>query len=238
RRHMASTQLQVRVEKTRQGARVAVGMAWEVHGEYITVGRAADNDIQISDPSVSSNHLELTRLARGFEVVNRSQRGTTAVGGEKLAPDERKRVDEDEIWIQVGRVLLSIRQDPETIPVAEIIPVPERVAEGPIIRLRHLGNRVEVFVHDEPVSLYPMAARLLARLAQDPGHIVSFGDLGEAADPEYFERAGGANISQLVSYIRDMVEQQIDAGHLDPDELAQWVFADESNPALADVDPD
>jgi hypothetical protein len=69
------------------------------------VGRHADNDLQIDDPSVSGHHCELTPDARGLRVVDLDSTNGTFVDGEPvreavLQPGQRLQLGSVELWFE------------------------------------------------------------------------------------------------------------------------------------------
>ena len=55
----------------------------------------------------------------------------------------------------------------------------------------------------------------------NPGEVVTHIDLAAAVDPDFFNRAGGTNVAQLVTYIRTMFNEAMDKGHLSEESLQQ-----------------
>src|SRR5207249_3328380 len=83
------------------------GLTCELKADKTTVGRLEDNAFQISEPSVSSHHCELTR--RGVELLVKDLNSTngTFINGEKVAeavlkPGQILRLGQVEMRLESG----------------------------------------------------------------------------------------------------------------------------------------
>ncbi|MEL6181472.1 MAG: FHA domain-containing protein, partial [Myxococcota bacterium] len=219
---MADRVFQLRVENTKPGATVSVGLTHPPSADEVSVGRSSANLFQLQDATVSSRHLKVVLEPQGaFTVCNLSRNGTTAVDGVRLDYGDTRTVEREHLFVQVGRVLLSVTLLPETVPVEELFvvpssPLPDPILSGqaPLLFMRCYGQQIDLLCCGHTVSLYPSAARLLMRLCATPGQVVAHTELAAAVDPEFFERAGGTNVAQLVTYIRSMFDQALDDGHV------------------------
>ena len=76
-------------------------------GRAVTVGRSADNDIQIEGPMVSRHHCRIERGPEGVWIHDLGSSNGTLVNGERI---ERRLISaRDEL--QVGRALLTVELD-------------------------------------------------------------------------------------------------------------------------------
>lgn len=93
---------------------------YEVIGQGVTrVGRALDNDIILSDPTVAPHHLQILRHPDdSIELINLADVNPTRVGA---SPIERQRIDRLPVNIEVGRVRAQLL--PRDYPVAETRPL-------------------------------------------------------------------------------------------------------------------
>lgn len=82
------------------------GQIVPLSGDRLTVGRAEDNDLQLSDPTVSRHHLVLTPEGDGVRVTPIENASTIRVNGEPVPP-EGSVVEADDL-IEVGASVLSI----------------------------------------------------------------------------------------------------------------------------------
>ena len=208
----------LRVERVNQGCDIAVGSSSPPLLERATVGRGIAVDFRVIDATVSSLHLTIEHNSAGFLITSHSERGTTFINRKALGCGDTISLEADEIWIQIGRVLLALYTSPITIPVTDAMTLPpDETPTAPILTIRQVGLRYDVLCGGHPVALYPSAARVLWRLASSCGHVVSHGDLLEAVDPDL--GAGGSNIAQLVTYIRQAFSEALSAGWLSPTQL-------------------
>ena len=73
-----------------------------IERETTTIGRALDNDIILSDPTVAPHHLQLVRLEDGsIEVVNLTDVNPTRVDRQ---PVDRSKVGELPVPLEIGRI--------------------------------------------------------------------------------------------------------------------------------------
>ena len=213
----------LRVEKVMEDCAVPAGLTGGPYVSTVVVGRSPSADFQLSDKTVSSRHVQVGLTGEGFEVVNLSERGTTFVGGEALEPGDRIVAAPDEVWLQLGGVLVRAWREAETQPVGEAMSIPVAGGDGddvqPLLTFRIVGSHCEVRCRGTAVHLYPTSARLLAHLCRNPGGVATHSELDEAADPENFPRQGGATVPQMVTFARTMFSEAIEAGIVGVDEL-------------------
>ena len=75
---------------------------YPIDGEVTTVGRALDNDIILSDPTVAPHHVRITRRADGgIEIDNLTAVNPTRIGRQKI---DRKSFDAPPVSLEIGRV--------------------------------------------------------------------------------------------------------------------------------------
>ena len=213
----------VKVERAPEAGAVRVGDVFEVTGDEIVLGRSESADVTLGDSSVSTHHVTLRALETGFVLHNASARGSTWVDQRALAPDEQVDVLES-AWIQLGRLLLHVSRAVQTTPISTMYSLPSAPSEpgehAPDVFLSvDLGLHASVRVMGREQQLFPMALRMLWRLAEDAGEVVGHGALKDALSPT--ASAGGLNVAQNVTYIRDMFEKALDLGELTEDELRE-----------------
>lgn len=78
------------------------GRAFELSAKRVTIGRAADNGIQISDPAVSTYHCEVMMSGKDLIVKDLGSTNGTFIGGDKitsaiLKPGQRLRLGDLEL---------------------------------------------------------------------------------------------------------------------------------------------
>lgn len=192
------------------------------------VGRAAEVDFQVDDRSVSRRHLSVQATPAGFRVRSLTERGSTFINGQPLEAGGEVAVDESPAWIQVGRVLLRVaRIHEQTVSWGSPMPLPSQaLAPRPISSgLLRVTRRpvLQVWVGAQALQAYPSATRVLARLCQSPGEVVPREELVALLDPNFEQRAGGLNLHQTMTYVRDALEAALDQGWLLEAELAAQV---------------
>src|ERR1700733_11802940 len=78
-------------------------------GGVLKVGKAPDNDLVVTDPTVSRYHLEVARTERGIVVRDLESRNGTVVGGARI----REAMLEPGSLLAIGDVSLLVRVDVE-----------------------------------------------------------------------------------------------------------------------------
>ena len=229
----------IRIEAVQDGCVLEVGARFPVLSDKVRIGRNPDADIQLEDMSVSGAHLELVALDDGFRVENLSRRGSTFVNGARLESGESITLSGASTWLQVGRVLLKVAVILATVPVAAAMPLPDEDSTPPVVapiappgmealeRLLVIERSANprVWIHGNLVQLFPSAARALARLCESPAQLVEQYDLMEALDPDFASKAGGANLNQSITYIRNMFVEAIERDLVGLDELKEAIAA-------------
>jgi len=213
----------VRVERAPEGGEVRQGEIFELASEQVSVGRSPSAQLSLSDPSISSHHLTLEFGEHHFTIRNVSKRGSTWVDRRALEPGEEVEVEEV-AWIQPGRVLLHVSIAESTMPVETLYSLPlqpasDVVSEAEVFLEVDVGLHPTVRIRGREQSLFPMALRVLWRLGESAGEVVSHDDLQDAISPT--ASAGGMNLPQNITYLRDMFEEAIGYGELSEDELRE-----------------
>lgn len=216
----------IRVEKVLAGSPLSAGAHSTPILGQARVGRLADLEFHLPDATISSLHLLVELGEGGFMLRNESRNGTTLINGAPLEHGQTRVVDEDAVWVQVGRALLHIYKAPRTIPVGEMIELPTRAPlapEVPLLRFQTFAGRVELWVKGHAVHVFPTVARLLVRLCEAPGEVVTHGELEMAVSASAYPKLGGSSMAQLVTYTRQMFSDAIDAEWFDEEELRQMI---------------
>lgn len=225
---MAHERFIAQVTKVHPGSTVAVGTRSEALEGQAVIGRDAECELRLDDATVSARHVRVGLAGGRFFVEALARNGTTFVQGDRLEPGRRIEVVTPRVWLQLGRVLLHVFPDPETVRFDEPLAIPDtavRQADAPVFTFRRGPHRVDLWCRGQAMALFPSAVRALMRLCESAGQTVTYDDLELAVDPEAFQRAGGASLSQLVTYIRQMVDQAMDQGLIGEDELRRIVAA-------------
>lgn len=220
-----SRRLVVRVRRVQAGCTFPPGAATPPFSRRLVVGRSPEADFQLDDPSISARHVTLAPAPGGLVVENHSRNGSTFLNEDAMAPGQRVVVHSEVAWLQVGRALLEIASAPTTIPVHERLELPPAPGSvEPLLTLRCRGLP-ELRLAGRPASLYPAAARVLARLCESPGEVVAHAELRRAMDQDDLDRAGGGNVAQAVTYVRDLFARALAEGVLSPERLGELLVA-------------
>jgi hypothetical protein len=215
----------IRVEKVKAGSTVPVGLSSMPLRARVLIGRATHADFQLSDPTVASEHLLLETTREGFSVRVLTPRGTTFVNSARAMHHDLVLIRNDRAWLQIGRVLLSATQVLATLPFEDQLSIPaEDIARpaGAWLTLQG-GAEPKVWVCGEPLALFPSALRVLGKLAASPGEVVAAEALRQAMDPEGHHLAGGTNLTQAITYIRNMFDEALARGLLGEEDLRAQV---------------
>ncbi len=81
--------------------------SFDLLGSSVCIGRSEDNDIQISDMSVSRRHLEIIERDGRFYVKDLNSQNGTYLNGTQIAPDEYFEIKEN-VPIVIGMTLICI----------------------------------------------------------------------------------------------------------------------------------
>ncbi len=102
-------------------------MEHELTGELVTIGRAAENMIQIDDPSVSGRHAQLNQVGESFHLQDRDSTNGTSVNGETITSVALRVGDQ----IRFGKVEASFESDVpgEAAPLPVLATAESRPAE-------------------------------------------------------------------------------------------------------------
>ncbi len=86
------------------------GDYFELDGETISVGRAADNDIKINDNSISRRHLMIMKEADKFFVEDLQSKNRTLLDGRLIEPGKRFEVQKG-TQITIGNTVLYVADE-------------------------------------------------------------------------------------------------------------------------------
>ena len=218
----------IRVERVQEGCTIQPGTVSEPIAGRVLIGRSTEVDFQLNDMSVSREHLLLKTTEEGFSVQNLTRRGSTFVNTALLEGEQTREIKGESAWLQVGQILLKVTTLKETVRISQAMSLPmpllEEITEGPFIRIQ-LDPILRIWVGGELVSLFPSAARALTRLCRTPGEAVFQEVLLEAISPDFHLRAGGVNLPQNITYIRDLFEKLMDEDQVSEDVLRALIKA-------------
>jgi DNA-binding CsgD family transcriptional regulator len=190
------------VEITRQGKRDFLGLRTPT----VSLGRGSENDIVISELSVSRLHALLECRPGGWCVRDLGSRNGTYVNGDRVHTERALR-DRDEI--RVGSAHLIYRQDPEQALYAETTeqeppPFLTRRERDVLLALFQCGSTNEMFV--EPASTRKIAESLVVSEAAVKQHLMRLYekfDIGIDGEPRRLRlanealRRGAVKVSEI-----------------------------------------
>ncbi len=213
----------IQLHSVQQGSDLEAGVVFPTMSDQVVIGRGNDCDVILADPSVSTRHAWLEATPEGFVLRNLTRNGTTFVNQSPVGRGDEVQVTDRTIWLQVGCALLKVVTVADTIPVSKALPLPAPVAvdpqHTPLLRIKAGPRSVRIKLNGKPVSLFPSAARALARLAATPGEVVDQDELLTAMDEDFAERAGGLNLNQTMTYVRRLFIEGLESGEVDATQL-------------------
>jgi hypothetical protein len=218
----------IQVVKARPRSKISKGQTSAPISRRALIGRGELADFRLDDPTVSSRHVELSTTDDGFEVGVLSSRGTTFLNQEELKPGEHRKIKGRSAWLQLGDVLLKVSVAPTTIPATEgPLSIPDRsdIEVTPAFLRVCAGRYPGTWVKGERLNLYPSSQRALERLCEHPSSVFDYYALQAAIAPDDAGRAGGMNLSQVMTYIRDAFAQALDCGYCSDQELCALVMS-------------
>ncbi len=217
----------LKVAKVSGQANLEVG--WERVGLALplTLGRSASADVTLPEPTVAREHVRLESSPRGLLVSCLSERGSTFLDRVRAQPGVQHEVTTSPCYIQLGRLLLRVRWEVSTIPFDNALSLPA-VTRGPTSWVElHGPAPMWVRVGGARVSLFPSATRVLCELLKTPGEVVAR-EVLEAAMGD--AKAGGNNLVQAITYIRDMFEAALKDGDLTLSDLRDRIARSAATP--------
>ncbi|TPG19922.1 FHA domain-containing protein [Pedococcus bigeumensis] len=164
-----------------------------LQGPRMTIGRAAENDITISDPESSAVHAALEPLAGSWSVSDLSSRNGTFVNGERVLTERPLRRGDE---IRIGRSRLVYRPESSTIdlaPTASPRGVPDLTRRERDVLLALFSGRIPDAVFVEPATTHEIARALQVTDAAVKQHLVKLYDKFALTLPTERTRARLAN---------------------------------------------
>jgi len=141
----------------------SVRVPHELAEELITIGRGAENQIQLEDPSVSGRHAQLQARGDSYELQDLQSTNGTQVNGKAIAAPVLLRVGDQ---IRFGKVEACF--ECETPGTAQPLPSPEQVQAAPA----ELSARPADFANASP---FPRRTK-----QKDPARLALFAAAGLA----------------------------------------------------------
>lgn len=215
----------IRVEKTQPGSPLRVGMLSEIFDKEVIIGRGPQASFRLKDPTVSRGHARVFTESGKTYLENLGGHGSTYVNGVRLDTHERVEIERARTWIQLGRALVRVLDEPETLPVYEPIALPSRAARAatPLLVIQRTAAAPSIWCKGQRVHIFPQALRVLMRMCEQPGQTIEADVLVEAASPDVPMSFGGTNLPQLVTYVRDMFQQALEDQWVSDAELASAI---------------
>lgn len=215
--------IEVAVIKAPPGADLSGGRPLVV-GPDFTIGRSSECDLCLQHATVSRRHAQLIVDDGGITLQQLSPRGTTYVHSQKVREGARVSLAMPEDFVQVGALVLAVREQSNTITYSHQLDIPAVAAES-YLMVAGLGESAYIVeVDGAPIHMARAPARALIALAESPGEIVSTHRLLHSVDPMY-ERYGGGNVNQLVTYARNAFVDACDEGSVDLETLRDHVLS-------------
>ena len=189
------------------------GSRWVVSTDSVTLGRAKDCEVVLSEREVSRYHARIERDAAGYLVRDLGSRNGTHVNGESVRGLPYRLRDGDEIEL-AGALRISFVAGEATLPLADL------GLDG--IDLDQVGQRLQVDqatrqvcfgrqILDPPLS--PAQFSFLVRLITAKGAVVTREEAVAAVWPD---AAGGVTDQALDALVYRLRER---LSELDPDHM-------------------
>jgi pSer/pThr/pTyr-binding forkhead associated (FHA) protein len=144
-----------------------------LEGRRMTIGRAVENDITISDPEASAVHAALEQLPRAWSVRDLSSRNGTFVNGERVLTERPLRRGDE---IRIGRSRLVYRPESSSVsvdPTATPLGVPDLTRRERDVLLALFSGRVPDALFVEPATTHEIATVLHVTDAAVKQHLVN-----------------------------------------------------------------
>jgi DNA-binding response OmpR family regulator len=175
------------------------GDVYPLSSGVISVGRGADNDVNLSSPHVSRRHAELRWDADSYVLHDTDSKNGVFVNGRRLT--EPHTLASGDVIAIAGRpdLVLIFESDDETVTVQS-----SGTAAGPIV----VDPRTaEVHVRGEPVELRPKEYTGLALLYEKGGALVTKEELAQRVWPEFDGVVSDDSIEQIIYRLRRKLEE-------------------------------
>ncbi|MDZ4278202.1 MAG: winged helix-turn-helix domain-containing protein [Dehalococcoidia bacterium] len=166
-----------------------------VTGAEMTLGRAAESDLVLTNPGVSRRHARLTWDGESFLVEDLGSKNGTWLNGEPLSKQTPLK-DGDELELADSRLQFQLNSPTVTVTL------PQRDQLALAVDL----STHEVMVRGEPVELTPKEFLLLALLYRRAGAVATRDEISQEVWPELEGAVAEENIEQLVARLRRKIE--------------------------------
>lgn len=182
-------------------------------GGLTVIGRAADSDIIVASPFISSRHAEVRQDGDHYLLVDCSRNGTF-VNGERIT--EPRRLHTGDVIVLPGDDNITFEFEnrfttvpwttPGSTPPASLLSTavirPGRPARGVWVDTR----TAEVWVDGQQVHLRPKEYLALALLFAQTGALVPRQELVAQVWPDYPNDVSADDVAQLIRGLREKIE--------------------------------
>ncbi len=179
------------------------GTRWPLSHESVTLGRAADCDIVLSERQISRYHVRIERDIDGYLLRDLGSKNGTFVNGEQVRGQPYRLQDGDEISLATTLQMGFVAGE-ATLPLGELFLPGQLVVDVSARRVR-LGRK-EL---DPPLS--PAQFSLLEMLAKSEGAVVTREDVIHCVWPDAVGGVTDQAVDALVYRLRERLAE------LDPD---------------------
>ena len=185
-----------------------------VAGSEFTIGRSPECDMCLPHVTVSRRHARILPEDDAVMVEQLSPRGATYVHNRRIGEGERVTLKMPEDFVQVGALILAVREQSNTVTYSLPLDVPAATS-GAYLMVACLGDSTSIVeIEGAPIRMARAPTKALIALAETPGTIVAAHRVLHSVDPMY-ERYGGGNVNQLVTYIRNAFVDACEQDHID-----------------------
>ena len=174
------------------------GTRWLLHGDAVTLGRAPDCDIVLSERQISRYHARI-ECDDGYIVRDLGSKNGTFVNGERVRGQPYRLQDGDEISLATTLQMGFVAGE-ATLPLDEIFMPGQLLVDESSRRIRLGRNEL-----DPPLS--PAQFLLLAMLVRSQGAVVTRQDVVSAVWPDALGGVTDQAVDALVYRLRERLAE-------------------------------
>lgn len=178
------------------------GKEYDLDGDMVSVGRAADAGVRLDDQFASRQHAEIRRIDDAYQVRDLQSKNGVLVEGQRL-PGGGTAWLADGMEVQFASTRFRFFDPSATVTAPSLLAVRE-----PGLRVDVTTRQVYVdgAALDPPLSVKQF--ELIWFLYQNRGRVVSKDEIAAAVWPEAEGDVYDANIDRMVSRVRSRIEPE------------------------------
>lgn len=185
---------------------VSAGSRWPVRDESLTIGRAADCDVVLSDRQISRYHARIERDAQGYLLRDLGSKNGTKVNAEVVHGQPYRLRDGDEIEL-ASVVQMGFVSGDATVPLDMADIAPSSLAPQDTLQVHEASRRVTLGRRELDPPLSPAQFSLLALLIRAGDSIVTRNDVVAAVWPDAVGGVTDQAVDALVYRLRERLAE-------------------------------